>query len=57
MAGISSRRQCVDAYSETDLLVDPNNVLNRLPEVVSQFVVYPNRTTVDGSDNTTDIDF
>jgi hypothetical protein len=34
----------VDAYSETDLLADPNDVINREPRVVSQFKVYPNRT-------------
>jgi phosphodiesterase/alkaline phosphatase D-like protein len=35
----------VDAHSETDLLADPNDVINREPRVVSQFIVYPNRTT------------
>lgn len=35
----------VDAYSEADLLADPNDVINREPRVVSQFRVYPNRTT------------
>jgi len=35
----------VDAYSETDLLADPNDVISRDPRVVSQFMVHPNRTT------------
>jgi len=35
----------VDAHSEADLLVDPDDVINREPRVVSQFRVYPNRTT------------
>lgn len=35
----------LDAYSEADLLADPNDVINREPRVVSQFRVYPNRTT------------
>ena len=39
----------VDAHSETDLLVDPNGVINRIPRVVSQFIVHPNRTTVSDS--------
>ena len=32
----------VDAYSEIDLLADPNDVLNQAPRVVSQFIVHPN---------------
>jgi phosphodiesterase/alkaline phosphatase D-like protein len=35
----------VDAYSEADLLADPDDVINREPRVVSQFRVHPNRTT------------
>jgi phosphodiesterase/alkaline phosphatase D-like protein len=31
----------VDAYSEADLLADPNNVINENPRVVSQFIVHP----------------
>jgi len=34
----------VDAYSEADLLADPNDIISREPRVVSQFRVYPNRT-------------
>ena len=34
----------VDAHSETDLLADPDDVINREPRVVSQFRVHPNRT-------------
>jgi phosphodiesterase/alkaline phosphatase D-like protein len=34
----------VDAHSETDFLADPNDVINREPRVVSQFMVFPNRT-------------
>ena len=32
----------MDAYSEVDLLTDPNNVLTQIPRVVSEFVVHPN---------------
>ena len=35
----------VDAHNELDLLADPNGVLDRVPRVVSQFMVHPNRTT------------
>jgi phosphodiesterase/alkaline phosphatase D-like protein len=35
----------VDAYSEMDVLADPNGVINRIPRVVSQFVVHPNQTS------------
>lgn len=45
----------VDAYSETDLLADPNGVINRIPRVVSQFMVHPNRTTASDSGNGTDV--
>ena len=45
----------VDAHSETDLLVDPNGVINRIPRVVSQFMVHPNRTTPSDSGNGTDV--
>ena len=31
----------VDAYSEADLLADPNDVINENPRVVSQFIVHP----------------
>jgi len=31
----------VDAYSETDLLTDPNSVIEKVPRIVSQFLVYP----------------
>ncbi|MHC4300753.1 MAG: hypothetical protein ACYS7Y_26055 [Planctomycetota bacterium] len=34
----------LDAYSEADLQADPNSVIDRDPRVVSQFIVYPNRT-------------
>jgi len=47
----------VDAHSETDLLVDPNGVINRIPRVVSQFMIHPNRTTASDSDSSTDADF
>jgi phosphodiesterase/alkaline phosphatase D-like protein len=46
----------LDAYSEADLLADPNSVISRVPKVVSQFVVYPNHTTANGSDNNADGD-
>ena len=39
----------IDAYSEADLLADPNNVINREPRVVSQFIVHPNLPTSDDS--------
>jgi len=45
----------VDAYSETDLLADPDSVINRGPRVVSQFMIRPNRTTASDSDNSTDV--
>jgi len=32
----------VDAYSEIDLLADPDNILHQIPQVVSQFIVHPN---------------
>ncbi len=35
----------VDAYSETDLLADPDDVINENPQVVSQFIVHPNHIT------------
>jgi len=44
----------VDAYSETDLQADPDGVINRIPQVVSQFMVYPNRTTPSDSGSSTD---
>jgi phosphodiesterase/alkaline phosphatase D-like protein len=47
----------VDAHSETDLLVDPNGVINRFPRVVSQFMVHPNRTPAGETDSSTDADF
>jgi phosphodiesterase/alkaline phosphatase D-like protein len=39
----------VDAYSEADLLTDPNDIINREPRVVSQFRVHPNLPTPDNS--------
>ena len=39
----------VDAHSETDLIADPNSVINRVPQVVSQFIVRPNHTTAGDS--------
>ena len=45
----------VDAHSETDLLVDPNGVINRIPRVVSQFMVHPNRTMPSDSGNGADV--
>jgi phosphodiesterase/alkaline phosphatase D-like protein len=47
----------VDAHSETDLLADPNGVINRIPRVVSQFMVHPNRTMVNDSDSNIDAGF
>ena len=35
----------VDAYSEIDLQADPDSMINRDPQVVSQFMVRPNITT------------
>jgi len=43
----------IDAYSETDLLADPDSVINRNPRVVSQFRVYPSRAKVSNSDSNT----
>ena len=45
----------VDAYSELDLLTDPNDVINLVPRVVSQFMVHPNATTTNDSDNGADV--
>lgn len=45
----------VDAYSELDLLADPNDVINLVPRVVSQFMVHPNATTTNDSDNGADV--
>jgi len=45
----------VDAYSELDLLADPNDVINQVPRVVSQFMVHPNATTTNDSDNGADV--
>ena len=47
----------LEAYSESDLLVDPQDVLNRTPRVVSQFVVRPNRTTPGYSEHDTVSEF
>ncbi|MEE8576877.1 MAG: alkaline phosphatase D family protein [candidate division Zixibacteria bacterium] len=44
----------VDAYNETDLLTDPNSVINQVPRIVGQFIVHPNRTTAGDSDSSTD---
>ena len=46
----------VDAYSETDLLEDPDGVIDRIPRVVCQFVVYPKRSPLSDSENGTDVD-
>ncbi|MFC1603652.1 alkaline phosphatase D family protein [Planctomycetota bacterium] len=47
----------VDAYSESDLLADPNDVINRVPRVVSQFIVHPNPSTANDFDDGGDVDF
>jgi phosphodiesterase/alkaline phosphatase D-like protein len=39
----------VDAHSELDFLADPNDVINREPRVVSQFIVRPNHTMASDS--------
>jgi hypothetical protein len=44
----------VDAYSETDVLADPNSVINQVPRIVSQFMVHPNRTAAGDSDGSPD---
>jgi phosphodiesterase/alkaline phosphatase D-like protein len=46
----------VDAYSEMDLLADPNEVLNQTPRIVSQFIVYPVHTTPSNFSNDTAVD-
>ena len=46
----------VDAHSETDLLIDPDSVINRNPRVVSQFTVHPDRTTSSNSGNGANFD-
>jgi phosphodiesterase/alkaline phosphatase D-like protein len=45
----------VDAYSETDLLEDPDGVIDRIPRVVCQFVVYPKRSPPSDSENGTGV--
>lgn len=45
----------LEAYSETDLLADPSAVMSRVPRVVSQFTIHPNRTTLGDSDNSADV--
>jgi hypothetical protein len=47
----------LDAYSESDLLADPNGVINRVPGIVSQFMVHPNPLTTNDFDNGADVDF
>jgi hypothetical protein len=37
----------LEAYSEADLLADPNAVMSRIPRVVCQFVVHPRATAGD----------
>jgi phosphodiesterase/alkaline phosphatase D-like protein len=44
----------VDAYSESDLGADPNGVIERIPRVVSQFRVHPDRTMESDSDSSTE---
>jgi phosphodiesterase/alkaline phosphatase D-like protein len=46
----------VDAYSEADLLADPNSVVNLIPQVVSQFIVHPKGTKVGDFDMDGDVD-
>jgi hypothetical protein len=43
----------VDAHSEADLQADSDGVINRIPRVVSQFVVHPNHTMPSVSGNGT----
>jgi hypothetical protein len=43
-----------EAYSEADLLADPDGVINRVPRVVSQFMVHPHRTMAVDSDDRAD---
>ncbi|MHC4371361.1 MAG: hypothetical protein ACYSW8_27425, partial [Planctomycetota bacterium] len=45
----------LDAYSEADLQADPNSVIDRDPRVVSQFIVYPNRTAGGAAGNGADV--
>jgi len=47
----------VEAYSEADLLSDPDGVTGRTPRVVSQFVVHPKRTNIGDFDKDGDVDF
>jgi len=47
----------VDAHSETDLLADPNDVINRVPRIVSQFIIHPNLTIANDFDNGANVDF
>jgi phosphodiesterase/alkaline phosphatase D-like protein len=44
----------VDAYSETDFLADPNNIINQVPRIVSQFIVRPSPTSAGDADSGTD---
>jgi phosphodiesterase/alkaline phosphatase D-like protein len=47
----------VDAYSEADLLADPNAVVNQTPRVVSQFIVHPKKTSLGDFDDDGHVDF
>ena len=46
----------VDAYSEADVLADPDGVVNRTPRVVSQFIVHPKGTKAGDFDKDGDVD-
>ena len=47
----------IDAYSEAELLADPNSVLTREPRIVSQFTVHPKKTQLGDFDGDEDVDF
>jgi phosphodiesterase/alkaline phosphatase D-like protein len=46
----------IHAYSESDLLSDPNSVLKQDPRIVSQFTVHPKRTQIGDFDADKDVD-
>jgi len=47
----------INAYSESDLVSDPNSVLKQDPRIVSQFTVHPKRTQIGDFDGDKGVDF
>jgi len=47
----------IDAYSDDELLADPNSILAREPRIVSHFKVHPKMTQIGDFDADNDVDF